>query len=175
MSDDKINILYTGSRRESNVFTNLALGNCMENIMNINKGQSIPKQTLSDWNFSTNTSLSRGLGHHKTVHSLRHDESLAIAIPKGKRYNDTNIGRIGGAAAVGGSPGTSGTVYGSSPVTTSPMQYGSYLDVYSGNSDSDRISRGASPQPLSGSAGEYRLGSSEYIFFIINVVVGCFY
>lgn len=166
MSDDKINILYTGSRRESNVFTNLALGNCMENIMNLNKGQSIPKQTMSEWNFSTNTSLTRGLSNHKTGHSLRRDESLAISIPKGKRYNNVNGEPIGGAAVVGGSPGTPGIVYGSSPVTTSPIQYGSYLDVYSGNNDSDRISRGASPQPLSGSAGEYRLGSSEiYLFF----------
>lgn len=168
---------------ESNVFTKLALGNCMETLMKTSR-QSLPRQFLSanitradDFGGS---SCSMGTSiPHKSVQNLRREQSIGIPIPP--RRNNINMlddhisssvsppsGRFSPNSLLYGSP-TMATMCGS-PTTSSPVHMG-YLDVY-GSSGSGKVSRAASPQPLSvqvGGAtgcGDYRLGFKFVLCFL---------
>lgn len=165
---------------ESNVFTKLALGNCMENLMKTSR-QSLPKQFLT-----TNVKRADDLtGHsssmgssipHKSVQILKREESIGIPIPPRRNNNnhlDDHINSSFMNSPPSGRYSPNSLMYGSPIMASSPVQ-GGYLDVY-GSSGSGKVSRAASPQPLSVNVGgttgcgEYRLGfkfCSLFVFFV---------
>lgn len=173
---------------ESNVFTKLALGNCMENLMKTSR-QSLPKQLFSanvtHADDSSRYSSSMGASiPHKSVQNLKREESIGIPIPP--RRNNSNIddhinrhysslmnsppsGRFSPNSLLCGSP----------TLPSSPVQSG-YLDVYGSSGSGGKVSRAASPQPLSinvggpTGCGDYRLGfkfCSLFFFFVVIFLI----
>lgn len=154
---------------ESNVFTKLALGNCMENLMKTSR-QSLPKQffsakvTQADDSSGNSSSMGASLPH-KSVQNLRREESCGIPIPPRRKINinDDHINRYPSfmSSPPSGRYSPNSLMNGSPTMASSPVQSG-YLDVY-GSSGSGKVSRAASPQPFvsvggATGCGDYRLG-----------------
>ncbi|XP_037025260.1 protein bunched, class 2/F/G isoform isoform X1 [Bradysia coprophila] len=136
---------------ESNVFTKLALGNCMETLMKTSR-QSLPKKLFSVTRIDDSSGPSSSMGAsipHKSVQNLKREESIGIPIPPRRdnmdRYSSFMISPPSGRY----SPNS--LMCGSPTMASSPVQ-GGYLDVY-GSSGSGKVSRAASPQPISVNVG----------------------
>lgn len=165
------------AQAESNVFTKLALGNCMENLMKTSR-QSLPKQLFAANVKQADDSSGSGSSTsipHKSVQNLKREESIGIPIPP--RRNNHNIDDHTNRfspfmnSPPSGRYSPNGFIYGSPTMASSPVQSGGYLDAYGGGSSgSGKVSRAASPQMLSANVGgatgcgDYRLG---FLFFVL--------
>lgn len=173
---------------ESNVFTKLALGNCMENLMKTSS-HSLPKQLFTvnvnkvdDSSSGNNSSVGASIPH-KSVENLKREESSGIPIPP--RRNNHNIGDHSSrySSIISSPPSGRFTpnnfMFGSPTKASSPVQSG-YLDICaSGSIGSGKISR---PQPISvsvggaTSCGDYRLGLVFiHLLFVIFSCCCCFF
>ncbi len=171
---------------ESNVFTKLALGNCMETLMKTSR-QSLPKPMYTTTSGTRTDDLSGSRSNmgtslpHKSVQNLKREESTGIPIPPRRNTNTSNLDdHINRYSSFMNSPPSgrfspNSLTCGSPTMASSPIQSGGYLDVY-GSSGSGKVSRAASPQLLSvnvgGStgSGDYRLG-----FTFCSLFFYCFY
>ncbi|KAJ6647818.1 hypothetical protein Bhyg_03041 [Pseudolycoriella hygida] len=143
---------------ESNVYTKLALGSCMETLMKTPR-QTLPKQLSAEYKQQRDDSSSLCANVlHKGVQNLKKEESIGRPIPV-RRYNSKIDDHTKQYLSFMNSPPTGQCspnylMYGSPPVSSASQ----HLDVY-GSGGSGKVSRAASPQPLfnvGGAIGDYR-------------------
>lgn len=134
--------------------------------------QSLPKQLFSanvtHADDSSRYSSSMGASiPHKSVQNLKREESIGIPIPPRRNNNiDDHINRHYSSlmnSPPSGRFSPNSLLCGSPTMPSSPVQSG-YLDVYGSSGSGGKVSRAASPQPLSVNVGgptgcgDYRLG-----------------
>lgn len=130
------------TNKDRHVYTNIALGNCIQNLMNTH---SVNKNNDENNNNSitTPTNSNNKSIHHKNLQNIK-EESRMIPVPSKKKstlpddkYLNYHSGRSSPSTIYSGSPG-------SPPVSSMSM-------------GSRGVSRAASPLPGNASGGENRL------------------